>query len=63
MQEVILMWRCSCRRNTALWVKVYRRNVINMNSCNQNFPAVKRTGRGVDHSPTSIAPVKERVEL
>jgi hypothetical protein len=27
------------------------------------FPAVKRPGRGVDHSPPSSAEVKERVEL
>jgi len=28
-----------------------------------SFPGVKRTGRGVDHSPPSSAEVKERVEL
>jgi hypothetical protein len=30
---------------------------------NKSFPGVKRPGRGVDHTPTSSAEVKERVEL
>jgi hypothetical protein len=28
-----------------------------------SFPGVKRPGRGVDHTPSSSARVKERVEL
>jgi len=28
-----------------------------------SFPGVKRSGRGVEHPPTSTAEIKERVEL
>jgi hypothetical protein len=31
--------------------------------CRLSFPGVKRSGRGVDHPPSSSAEVKERVEL
>jgi len=33
------------------------------NGLGLTFPGVKQPGRGVDHSPPSIAEVKERVDL